>query len=249
MCNVYFFPALWAPLDLGSSDQGRAFQYHSHMQHPIGVLCALSHLAPPACLADSIHIVYPIVHFGLHSTSARRGRAFQVYITQHPKPHPAPSFPLLPPRHLLRFSSDLRGSLRHACPLFSIAFLIRNSPSFFFNSPRNRKNHVDLRCSGSSVSSDVGVIPKRRGGRLLFPLPSFNEHPLMTHFRVSEGSYLAPSSPLLPAQPLVRSRPDLHGPVRHACALFPTPFFVGNPRSFSFNSPRTRKQSRGFLLE
>ena len=79
MCNVYFFPALWAPVDLGSSDQGRAFQYHSHMQHPIGVLCALSHLAPPACLADSIHIVYPIVHFRLHSTSARRGRAFQVH--------------------------------------------------------------------------------------------------------------------------------------------------------------------------
>ena len=67
----------------------------------------------------------------------------------------------------------------------------------------------------------------------------------MTHFRVSEGSYLAPSSPLLPAQPLVRSRPDLHGPVCHACALFPIPFFVGNPRSFSFNSPRNRKKSRG----
>ena len=111
--------------------------------------------------------------------------------------------------------------------------------------PEIDKNHVDLRCSGSSVSSDVGVIPKRRGGRLLFPLPSFNEHPLMTHFRVSEGSYLAPSSPLLPAQPLVRSRPDLHGPVRHACDLFPIPFFVGNPRSFSFNSPRNRKKSRG----
>src|SRR5438552_7348790 len=60
--------------------------------------------------------------------------------------------------------------------------------------PEVEKNHVDLRCSGSSVSSDVGVIPKRRGGRLLFPLPSFNEHLLMTHFRVSEGSYLAPSS-------------------------------------------------------
>ena len=85
-------------------------------------------------------------------------------------------------------------------------------------------------------SFDVGVIPKWHSGRLLFPLPSFNEHLLMTHFRVSEGSYLAPSSPLLPAQPFVRSRPDLHGPVCHACALFPIPFFVGNPRSFSFNS-------------
>ena len=79
----------------------------------------------------------------------------------------------------------------------------------------------------------------------IFHLVRARRHPLMTHFRVSDdGSYLAPSFPLLPPR-FVRSRPDLHGPVRHACDLFPIPFFVGNPRSFSFNSPRNRKKSRG----
>jgi len=35
----------------------------------------------------------------------------------------------LPERPLIRFSPDLHESIHYACPLFSIAFLIRNSPS------------------------------------------------------------------------------------------------------------------------
>ena len=35
----------------------------------------------------------------------------------------------LPERPLIRFSSDLHESIHYACPLFSIAFLIQNSPS------------------------------------------------------------------------------------------------------------------------
>src|SRR5436190_1181288 len=82
------------------------------------------------------------------------------------KPHPPPSFPLLPPPHLLRFSSDLHGSLRHACALFPIPFFVGNPRSFSFNSPRNRKKSrgsqvlgiVSFLLTSVSFRNDVGVL-------------------------------------------------------------------------------------------
>ena len=67
------------------------------------------------------------------------------------------------------------------------------------------------------------------------------------HFRVSDdGSYLAPSFPLLPPR-FVRSRPDLRAAVRNACPLVPIAFLVANPRPFSFEKKSRESQLLGIV--
>ena len=112
--------------------------------------------------------------------------SFLVYIKQQVKPHPAHTFPLLPPRPLLRLLPHFRGALRHACPLFSIASFIPNSSLFFFNSPRNRKKSRGfqvLGIVGSLLTFDVGVIPTWRF--LLIAIPSLVQ---MSHAEFVLGS-------------------------------------------------------------
>src|SRR5438552_12166033 len=84
-------------------------------------------------------------------------------------------------------------------PLVLLQFTVKSKKITWISGARDRQ-----------FSFDVGVIPKRRSGRLLFPLPSFNKHPLMTHFRVSDDGWVISRS--FVSSPPSTIRPIASGP-------------------------------------